>query len=163
MEPNAALYVVNLERRPERRARMQALCAPLEAQGLSMEVGEGFLVTSSAGGAAERRHPTGRERKGLSTLQTLQDPILLLLGSAFQVAFKPLPGADGIVCACAVSRCDGRLGAGRGGALSLRRTPVPPLAVSRVADFPPSSVRLELTPRCTLVVKTCSGSPQATP
>jgi hypothetical protein len=28
--------------------------------------------------AAERRHPTGRERMGQSTSQTLQDPILLL-------------------------------------------------------------------------------------
>ena len=28
--------------------------------------------------AAERRHPTGRERMGSPTLQTLQDPILLL-------------------------------------------------------------------------------------
>ena len=34
--------------------------------------------------AAERHHPTGRERTASPTLQTLQDPILLLPGSAFQ-------------------------------------------------------------------------------
>jgi ferredoxin len=33
--------------------------------------------------AAERRHPTGRERMGSPTLQTFQDPILLLLGCFF--------------------------------------------------------------------------------
>jgi hypothetical protein len=40
--------------------------------------------------AAERCHRTGRERMGSSTLQTLQDPVLLLLGSAFVAAFQTL-------------------------------------------------------------------------
>jgi hypothetical protein len=38
MEVNAGAYVINLLRRPERKARMQALCAPLVAQGLPVEV-----------------------------------------------------------------------------------------------------------------------------
>jgi hypothetical protein len=39
-------------------------------------------------GAAERRHPTGRETMGSSTLQTLQEPILLTL-----------PVVQGVFCA----------------------------------------------------------------
>jgi hypothetical protein len=35
-------------------------------------------------GAAERRHPTGRERMGSTTLQALSDPILLLPWVSFQ-------------------------------------------------------------------------------
>lgn len=38
MEVNAGAYVINLLRRPERKARMQALCAPLVTQGLPVEV-----------------------------------------------------------------------------------------------------------------------------
>jgi hypothetical protein len=42
--------------------------------------------------AAERRHPTGRERMGSPTLQTLQDPILLLSWLCFRGG-KPFPVA----------------------------------------------------------------------
>jgi hypothetical protein len=41
-------------------------------------------VSNSAVRAAERRHPTGRERMVSPTLLTLQDSILLLPWSAFQ-------------------------------------------------------------------------------
>jgi hypothetical protein len=43
--------------------------------------------------AAERRHPTDRERMGSPTLQTLQDPILLGAWVCFlEVAFQTLEG-----------------------------------------------------------------------
>ena len=38
--------------------------------------------------AAERRHPTNRERMGSPTLQTLQDPILMLPWVCFRGAFQ---------------------------------------------------------------------------
>ena len=41
--------------------------------------------------AAERRHPTGRERMGSPTLRTLQDPILLLPWLCFRVAAFQTP------------------------------------------------------------------------
>jgi hypothetical protein len=47
----------------------------LEARGVSVTHS---TMRSSAWIAAELRHPTGRERTGSPTLQTLQDPILLL-------------------------------------------------------------------------------------
>jgi hypothetical protein len=38
----------------------------------------GFGIQQRRWIAAERRHPTDRERMGLSALHTIQDPILLL-------------------------------------------------------------------------------------
>jgi hypothetical protein len=45
--------------------------------------------------AAERRHPTGRETMGSPTLQTLQEPILLLPGPAFERRRFSKPGSHG--------------------------------------------------------------------
>jgi hypothetical protein len=58
------------------------LLRPIPARSLVVRYG----LVLQPGGRAERCHPLGRERMGSPSLQTLQDPILLLcLGSAFEL------------------------------------------------------------------------------
>jgi hypothetical protein len=74
-------FIVRIEE--ELRARTEVIPSPL-----TVSVSE---QTSAGWRAAERRHPTGRERMGSPTLQTLQDPILLLSGACFQGGGVPNP------------------------------------------------------------------------
>jgi hypothetical protein len=69
-----------------------------------MDGGRWFIDSNASFGfrwrAAERRHPRGCERVGSPTLQTLQEPILLLPWSAFEVG-----GGDTLLDSCRCQSC----------------------------------------------------------
>jgi hypothetical protein len=62
-------------------------------RGTRLASGQDSVSSSAGWRAAERRHPTGCERMDSPTLQTLQDPILLLPWACFECFPNPNPPA----------------------------------------------------------------------